>query len=51
MYGINGTFSASGAGLALLGFNLGAEMLTAIGGVLIGVAVFQLLRPSQRTKP
>lgn len=43
MYGMNTMLPASGAALAYTGLNIGAGLLTALGVILIGVALVALV--------
>ncbi|MET1086955.1 MAG: hypothetical protein ABWY04_07525 [Arthrobacter sp.] len=52
MYGVNTSIPASGAAaLAYTGLNVGAGILTALGILLIGVALTALVRPSPAPRP
>lgn len=56
MYGMNATIPASGAalastGLAYTGLNAGAALLTALGIMLIGVALLALVRRDAKARP
>lgn len=51
MYGMNTAVPASGAALAYSGLNLGADLLTALGVLLIGVALVALARRNSATRP
>ena len=51
MYGMNTAVPASGAALAYTGLNVGAGLLTALGVMLIGVALLSLLRRESKVKP
>jgi hypothetical protein len=56
MYGMNSTLSASGAvltssGLAFVGLNIAAAMLTVLGVMLICMALFGLFRPNCKARP
>lgn len=45
------TVPASGAALAYTGLNVGAGILTALGVILIGVALLALIRRSGSVRP
>jgi hypothetical protein len=53
MYGMNAAMPASraGAALAYTGLNVGAGLLTALGIMLIGVALLALARRSGKIRP
>ncbi|MCU1519378.1 MAG: hypothetical protein JWQ75_4099 [Pseudarthrobacter sp.] len=51
MYGMNATAPAAGAALAYTGLNVGAGLLTALGCILIGVALIALLRRDGKVRP
>ena len=51
MYGMNTSIPASGAALAYTGLNAGAGLLTALGIMLIGVALIALVRRSPAARP
>ena len=56
MYGMNATVPAAGAalavtGLAYTGLDVGAAVLTALGVMLIGVALLALLRRDSKVRP
>lgn len=51
MYGMNTAVPASGAALAYTGLNVGAGLLTAMGIMLIGVALLALVRRSPNVRP
>ena len=52
MYGMTTALPASGAAaLAYTGLNVGSSLLTALGVMLIGVALLSLLRKGSRVKP
>ncbi len=56
MYGMNSTLPASGAalassGLAYTGLNVGSTLLTALGVMLIGVALLALFRRDSKVRP
>jgi hypothetical protein len=56
MYGMNATLPASGAalaatGLAYTGLNIGAALLTALGVMLIGMALLALIRRDSKVRP
>ncbi|MCY1673792.1 LPXTG cell wall anchor domain-containing protein [Pseudarthrobacter sp. SL88] len=52
MYGMNATLPASGAAaLAYTGLNVGSSLLTALGVLLIGVAMLSLLRKNSKARP
>ena len=51
MYGMNASIPASGAALAYTGLNVGAGILTALGIMLIGVALIALVRRNPATRP
>jgi hypothetical protein len=51
MYGMNTAIPASGAALAYTGLNVGAGLLTALGILLIGVALIALVRRSPSARP
>lgn len=56
MYGMNAAIPASGAalaytGLAYTGLNAGAALLTALGFMLIGVALVALARRGGKVRP
>ncbi len=51
MYGMNASIPASGAALAYTGLNVGAGMLTALGIMLIGVALIALVRRNPAARP
>jgi hypothetical protein len=51
MYGMKATLPTSGAALAYTGLNVGAGLLTALGIMLIGVALLALARPGSKVRP
>jgi hypothetical protein len=51
MYGMNATAPAAGAALAYSGLNTGAYLLSALGILLIGVALVTLVRRSPAVRP
>jgi hypothetical protein len=51
MYGMNTTLPATGAALAYTGLNIGAGLLTALGILLIGVAMIALIRRNPAARP
>ena len=56
MYGMNTTLNASAAvmtssGLAYVGLNIGATLLTVLGVALICVALVALFRPDSKARP
>jgi F0F1-type ATP synthase membrane subunit c/vacuolar-type H+-ATPase subunit K len=51
MYGMNTAIPASGAALAYTGLNVGAGLLTALGILLIGVALIALVRRNPSARP
>lgn len=56
MYGMNAALPASGAalattGLAYTGLDAGAALLTALGVMLIGVALLALVRRDSKARP
>lgn len=51
MYGMNAAIPASGAALGYTGLNLGAALLTALGFMLIGVALVALARRGGKVRP
>ncbi|MCU1532831.1 MAG: hypothetical protein JWO49_2402 [Arthrobacter sp.] len=51
MYGMNAGIPVSGAALAYTGLNVGAGLLTALGIILIGVALVALARRSPTARP
>jgi hypothetical protein len=51
MYGMNTTLPASGAALAYTGLNVGAGVLTALGILLIGMALIALVRRHPAARP
>lgn len=52
MYGMTTTVPATGAaGLAYTGLNIGSSLLTAVGVMLIGVALLALLRKNSKVRP
>lgn len=52
MYGMNAALPASGAAaLAYTGLNVGSSLLTALGVMLIGVALLSLLRKNSKVRP
>ncbi|ACL40918.1 hypothetical protein Achl_2957 [Pseudarthrobacter chlorophenolicus A6] len=52
MYGMSTAVPATGAAaLAYTGLNVGSSLLTALGVMLIGVAVLALLRKNPKTRP
>ncbi|WP_426998427.1 hypothetical protein [Pseudarthrobacter sp. N5] len=48
---MNATIPASGAALAYTGLNVGAGLLTALGVLLIGVALMALARRGSKVRP
>ncbi|MBT2551557.1 hypothetical protein [Arthrobacter sp. ISL-5] len=48
---MNASIPASGAALAYTGLNVGAGVLTALGVILIGVALVALTRRSADSRP
>lgn len=51
MYGMTTTIPASGAALAYTGLNVGANVLTALGVLLIGAALVALVRRNPAERP
>ena len=51
MYGMNTSIPASGAALAYTGLNVGAGLLTALGIMLVGVALIAYSRRNPATRP
>ncbi|BCW20214.1 LPXTG-motif cell wall anchor domain-containing protein [Pseudarthrobacter enclensis] len=52
MYGMTTAVPATGAAaLAYTGLNVGSSLLTALGIMLIGVAVLSLLRKNSKARP
>jgi LPXTG-motif cell wall-anchored protein len=51
MYGMKASLPASGAALAYTGLDMGASLLTALGIVLIGVALLALGRRDSEVRP
>jgi LPXTG-motif cell wall-anchored protein len=52
MYGMTTTVPATGAAaLAYTGLNIGSSLLTALGVMLIGVALLALLRKNSKVRP
>lgn len=51
MYGMNATIPVSGAALAYTGLNVGTSLLTAVGLLMMGVALLSLLRRNGKVRP
>lgn len=52
MYGMTTAVPATGAAaLAYTGLNVGSSLLTALGVMLIGVAMLSLLRKNSKARP
>lgn len=51
MYGMNATVPASGAVLAYSGINVGFSLLTAVGVLMMGLALLSLVRRNGKVRP